>query len=715
MEKQKENERSQEMSETGETDEPNGASDKSMTNTMNEESRGINLDEPTFRTRKGFKRKFLIDALLVSAAFIAVHLIGHGEFNLNSIEIQFIPFYLGSWLASTILSGKFKRRWRKRKRRSSFNRLARIRSYFISVLFFAGLLSLLLSGERWADLPRLEVFGALGLYCLMEILLLAGIFVGDKRREADQPKREFSSFFFLTEFLVISIGSLSLQLFKKGVIRITDRDTVLLSVCFFLWMFIGLVVHKFQIPRERFYLRAVWPFVKAMFITACIVSASIFFLRAGQLSPLIFSYLGAIAVFEILTVTLYHLYTRPKVIDQPPVKFVRPHLPEKEMIREVIAKERKDSQSYNIPNKDYESRFIRYKLEHRYLKRYPAVFNFIDHVLDLKTIDIIDAEVLDSSNPYNIEILEDNSLEFLLNLHQLNSFGRIDQYLIEVNNKLKQDGFFIGKFQPSEYRLLHLQEKYPWFLSNLVYTFDVVWRQVFPKLPILRRVYFTLSRGRNRVLPMAEGFGRLYFCGFEIVSLEEVDNHLFFIVRKAQDPYTWFKYFHDHDRVPSFGIFFKQKRVGKDMKPIYMYKVQTMHPYSEFIHRYVLEMNNLDASGKVMNDFRITSWGRVFRKLWIDELPMLINLLKGDIKLVGVRPLSQTFFNTYPEELQIARTRNKPGLIPPYYADMPKNMDEILESERRYLEQYKKHPLKTDIKYFFKAFKNIAFKGAKSG
>jgi hypothetical protein len=46
---------------------------------------------------------------------------------------------------------------------------------------------------------------------------------------------------------------------------------------------------------------------------------------------------------------------------------------------------------------------------------------------------------------------------------------------------------------------------------------------------------------------------------------------------------------------------------------------------------------------------------------------------------------------------------------------MPKNMDEVYDSERRYLEKYQKAPVRTDIVYFFKAFKNIVFKGAKSG
>ena len=55
------------------------------------------------------------------------------------------------------------------------------------------------------------------------------------------------------------------------------------------------------------------------------------------------------------------------------------------------------------------------------------------------------------------------------------------------------------------------------------------------------------------------------------------------------------------------------------------------------------------------------------------------------MKLVGVRPLSQHYFSLYTKELQDKRILCKPGLVPPYYADMPKNLDEIIASEMRYL------------------------------
>jgi lipopolysaccharide/colanic/teichoic acid biosynthesis glycosyltransferase len=139
-----------------------------------------------------------------------------------------------------------------------------------------------------------------------------------------------------------------------------------------------------------------------------------------------------------------------------------------------------------------------------------------------------------------------------------------------------------------------------------------------------------------------------------------------------------------------------------------------MHPYSEYLQDFVYKNYNLKEGGKFKNDFRVTSIGRIMRKFWLDELPMIINLFRGELKIVGVRPLSQQYFNLYSKELQEKRIKFKPGLIPPFYADNPKTLEDIIQSELTYLEAYEKHPLRTDIKYFIKAVFNILFKKSRS-
>jgi hypothetical protein len=64
--------------------------------------------------------------------------------------------------------------------------------------------------------------------------------------------------------------------------------------------------------------------------------------------------------------------------------------------------------------------------------------------------------------------------------------------------------------------------------------------------------------------------------------------------------------------------------------------------------------------------------------------------------------------------MQELRLKVKPGLLPPFYADMPKSFEDIVESERRYLRQKLEKPLVTDWKYFWKSVWNILVKRARS-
>jgi len=185
-----------------------------------------------------------------------------------------------------------------------------------------------------------------------------------------------------------------------------------------------------------------------------------------------------------------------------------------------------------------------------------------------------------------------------------------------------------------------------------------------------------------------------------------IDHQLFFIAQRRESIST--------ELNPSFGPLVKLKRVGYENKIVTIYKFRTMHPYSEFIQKDVFDKNSLAVTGKFKDDFRITSWGRVLRKLWIDELPQIYNWIRGDVSLVGVRALSKHYFSLYPDDLQKLRVQFKPGLIPPYYADMPGDFDDIVTSELRYLNKKIKNQFTTDLIYFLHAFSNIVFRGARS-
>lgn len=88
---------------------------------------------------------------------------------------------------------------------------------------------------------------------------------------------------------------------------------------------------------------------------------------------------------------------------------------------------------------------------------------------------------------------------------------------------------------------------------------------------------------------------------------------------------------------------FKQKRVGKGGQPIYIYKFRSMINHAEDVLEQLMKDNEeirkeYLTNKKLKNDPRITKIGNILRKTSLDELPQLLNILKGDMSLVGPRP-----------------------------------------------------------------------------
>jgi lipopolysaccharide/colanic/teichoic acid biosynthesis glycosyltransferase len=216
--------------------------------------------------------------------------------------------------------------------------------------------------------------------------------------------------------------------------------------------------------------------------------------------------------------------------------------------------------------------------------------------------------------------------------------------------------------------------------------------------------YFYIRNDRKALIRVSL-LGRLCRAGFDILEERLVENRIYLIAKKIDNP---------NADIPSKGSIIRLKRIGKGGKEFELYKFRTMYPYAEYLQYYIYKNNGLDRQGRFSRDWRITPFGRFLRRSFLDEIPSIANLFKGDVKLVGVRPLSRQYLDLYPEEFQDARQKFKPGLIPPFYADYPKGLDEKIESERRYLESYSRHPFSTDLRCFFLVFHNILFRFLRS-
>ena len=153
---------------------------------------------------------------------------------------------------------------------------------------------------------------------------------------------------------------------------------------------------------------------------------------------------------------------------------------------------------------------------------------------------------------------------------------------------------------------------------------------------------------------------------------------------------------------PGAPPIYVQERVGKDGRKFKFYKFRSMVPNAESMLETLLEKNEMQGPVfKIKNDPRITRFGRFIRRTSIDELPQLLNVLKGDLSLVGPRPPLPREVAMY-NERQLQRLAVLPGLTC-YWQVKPKrnsaSFDEWVALDLKYIQN---RSFKTDVVILFK-------------
>lgn len=146
---------------------------------------------------------------------------------------------------------------------------------------------------------------------------------------------------------------------------------------------------------------------------------------------------------------------------------------------------------------------------------------------------------------------------------------------------------------------------------------------------------------------------------------------------------------------------FIQERAGKDMIPFRIYKFRSMYVDADKQLAKMMEKNEQTGHAfKIKDDPRVTKVGKVIRKLSIDELPQLINIIRGDMSIVGPRPIL-TFQMEECSEYERQRLIVQPGLTCYWQIGGRANIkwDEWVELDLNYIEDMS---LWTDIKMIVK-------------
>lgn len=152
---------------------------------------------------------------------------------------------------------------------------------------------------------------------------------------------------------------------------------------------------------------------------------------------------------------------------------------------------------------------------------------------------------------------------------------------------------------------------------------------------------------------------------------------------------------------------FKHTRIGKDGKIIKIYKFRTMVDHAEdMIQDFTPEQQKeFKENYKLTNDPRITKVGKILRKTSLDELPQIINILKGDLSIIGPRPVIEEELKKYEENIGKFLSVT-PGLTGYWAANgrSSTTYEQRMQMELYYIDNMS---FKMDIKVFFKTILSV--------
>ena len=646
----------------------------------------------------------IIDTFLLLVSFFLAGYIKFDQFDLPQAYVRLFYLFAGCWLVSSFVAKKF-------QVQSFPSFRAGLSCLVISMLYLGYCLAFVLVMFGLEFYSRYFIVSVCFTFLGLELLVWAGVhgrvqqFSSPSAEDDPGDQRACSrniggvAYWAVTvDGMLLYTAFMAMNYIKRGHFNFLAGYDKLLLIMVGLWFLVSICTRKFFLKAHKNVYFCLWQWLKSVGLMMALLAVLIYgfdlfyYSRAHAFGTILI-----LMVFESILLGFYFAVGR-RVGQKKDIETVA-------QVRQRIFQE---PISMDIDFDAVRKRLMspaRKRIQGRIDPNFPGVSEFLDNHLDLNDIKNIETRIVSNGEVFQTD-QDAHPVKLLLYKHKLNNIRRLNLFFLGVHQFLVPGGYFVGYGHTIATHRDWMFKKFPRQIATFVYGIDFLINRIMPKLPGIKQVYFASTRGKNRVISRAEFLGRLCFCGFEIVATSDLDKRFWIIARKVKTP--------SFDRNPTYGPLVGLPRSGKGDSNITVYKFRTMHPYSEYLQQYLHDHNGLQKGGKIENDFRMTAWGKFMRKFWLDELPMLYNWLRGDLQIVGVRPLSRHFLSLYDQDLRDLRKLVRPGLVPPFYADLPETFEEICESERRYIKAVLKHPLKTQVRYFFTSFVNIVFKGARS-
>lgn len=240
------------------------------------------------------------------------------------------------------------------------------------------------------------------------------------------------------------------------------------------------------------------------------------------------------------------------------------------------------------------------------IKEYSSekAFNFIARYTDFSIKNNL---ITFSANYYDIKSKPGDKYVSVVAFNKLNNIRGINKLFSVVNQKLPMGGTFTCCFEQRSTRKKRIYDKYPRGINHVVYFFDYLTKRVIPKIFSLDKIYYDITKGKDRVLSKTEVLGRLVYCGYDIVDIKKYDGISYVVAKKVKNLKTILE-------KRKYGALLTLKRIGKDGKLFNVYKFRTMFPYAEYLQAYVFKTYMLQKGGKINKDIRVNSVGKFMRK-----------------------------------------------------------------------------------------------------
>ncbi len=463
--------------------------------------------------------------VLYAVTFLLIYFIKRRGIEYSQFYLQYFSIYLGAWCISSLLSRKFIKQIDE-----DFSSCVKPNISFFFIML--GILAYFSFRVEMIDVSRMVLLLSLTISFSIELAVKI-IRYNFKIKELFNKHIVMSIKIdnistFIWEFLLLTVIIIVMTIYYLPITPSTNY-IIVYAIIYFSWLISAFYTHHFNIIVEKNYFKAIYPHIKSIIFFMSIMSFNLFILRLHHKNQIII--IDSLIIYNLIfyfIITFIFIIKHPKKTDEVSINYFTVN----ELMAQNIIKDSEEqfqNKKHEIISNDDEVMSFKEKLKMIYLRKYKELYQFIEKSLKLSSIQIDKTEIIRSNDPYNIEILPDNYLELFMNLHELNDQRRINKYFININKKLQIYVIYFGLFEPNAAKYSQYLKKYPYFVTMFFYTFDFIWKRIFPKLPILQKIYFLLSNGRNRAISKAEGLGRLYYCGFDVVAVKQLDNKLYFI------------------------------------------------------------------------------------------------------------------------------------------------------------------------------------------